>query len=239
MKLRNSAVARFVLVLAVVLTALGVVSAAQTSTARATHHRHHRVFGSHGVLSVAASYLGLTNRQLLSELKSGKTLAQIANATPGKSATGLVDAIVANAKTKLDKFVSAGRITQAQEDAFLAKYRSAVMAFVNRVPGAGHCMGKMLFVDEFGVAASYLGLTKQQLVDQLRAGKTLATIANATPGKSATGLVGAMVAAEKTKLDAIVAKGKLTQAQEAAILAKLRDRFTALVNGQHWGHWHH
>lgn len=238
MKFRNSAPVRLVLVLALALTALGAVSAAQANTTGATHHRHGGEFASRGVLSVAASYLGLTNDQLLAELKSGKTLAGIANATPGKSAAGLVDAIVAKAKTKLDKLVASARITQAQEDSFLAKYRTAVTAFVNRVPGAGHCSGTTLFVDEFGVAASYLGLTKLQLVAQLRTGKTLAAIANATPGKSASGLVDAMVAAEKTKLDAIVTKGKLTQGQETTILAKLHDRFTALVNGQYWG-WHH
>jgi len=48
-------------------------------------------------LATAAGYLGLSSGQISSELRSGKTLAQIAAATPGKSEQGLIDALVAYA----------------------------------------------------------------------------------------------------------------------------------------------
>src|SRR5689334_2377040 len=50
--------------------------------------------GMHDDLSVAATYLGLTESQLQAKLRSGKTLAEVANATDGKSADGLVDALL-------------------------------------------------------------------------------------------------------------------------------------------------
>ena len=239
--LKRSTVVRVLLVAALAVGAAGGATAAQAANSSAQHatHHHHGGFFGHGVLSTAASYLGLTNEQLKAQLKSGKTLAQVADATPGKSSAGLVDALVAAAKTKLDKLVADKRITQAQEDAFLAKYRTAAAKFVNRVAGAGHCSGHTMLVDEFGVAANYLGLTRGQLKAQLVSGKSLADLANATAGKSASGLVDAMVAAEQTKLDALVANHKLTQAQENTILAKLHDRFTALVNAHFWGHHDH
>src|SRR5204863_219937 len=58
-------------------------------------------FGPDGMFQAAASYLGLTPAQLLTQLQSGKTLAQVANATSGKSAEGLVAALVAHAKQTL------------------------------------------------------------------------------------------------------------------------------------------
>src|SRR6185312_15130155 len=55
---------------------------ARTKKAAAEHGR--------GDLKAAAGYLGLTVAQLRADLKAGKTLAQVADATPGKSADGLV-----------------------------------------------------------------------------------------------------------------------------------------------------
>ena len=53
------------------------------------------------ILQPALSYLGLDLRAVVAQLRSGKTLAQIAVAQ-GKTAAGLVDTIVASVKTKLD-----------------------------------------------------------------------------------------------------------------------------------------
>jgi hypothetical protein len=94
-----------------------------------------------GGLSAAATYLGISTADLRSQLKSGKTLAAIANATSGKSAAGLIQALVNAAKTKLDAAVSAGKLTQAQEQTFLSKLTPAITALVN---GTGS-KGKHLF----------------------------------------------------------------------------------------------
>ena len=80
-------------------------------------------------------------------------------------------------------------------------------------------------------AAAYLGLTPAALQADLEAGTTLAQVAAATSGKSVDGLVAALVAAEKTELDAAVAAGRITAAQEASIVATLQQRVTDLVNG--------
>src|SRR5436309_2064255 len=45
-------------------------------------------------LSTAASYLGISTAQLAGELNSGQSLAEIAAATPGHSAAGLIEALV-------------------------------------------------------------------------------------------------------------------------------------------------
>ena len=81
---------------------------------------HANGFGVRGTLGAAASYLGLSDAQLLSDLRSGQTLAQIAKAR-GKSVAGLQQAITAAIKARLDKAVAAGRITQAQENKILSR----------------------------------------------------------------------------------------------------------------------
>jgi len=92
----------------------------------------------------------------------------------------------------------------------------------------------------FGTAVTtYLGLQPSQIRADLAAGQTLAQIANATPGKSASGLVAAVVASLKTKLDAAVTAGKLSATTESAILTRFNTKVTALVNNQwHWWWWH-
>jgi len=93
--------------------------------------RMHHMFGmvGHG-LDAAASYLGLSEDQLRTQLENGKTLADVAK-TQSKSVDGLVDAILANAKQHLDAAVKAGRITKSQEDSILSDMKARTKDFVN------------------------------------------------------------------------------------------------------------
>ena len=85
--------------------------------------------------------------------------------------------------------------------------------------------------DDFAAATTYLGLSQSELQTALQSGKTLAQVANATSGKSAAGLIDALVAHEQTELAAAVTAGRLTQAQADQITATLKERFTSFVNG--------
>jgi hypothetical protein len=89
-----------------------------------------RFGGFLGGLAAAATYLGFTPQKLQTEVMSGKTLAQVAKAN-GKSATGLVTAMLAAAKKQLDAAVSAGRVTKQQEDAIVSSMSMRLTAVVN------------------------------------------------------------------------------------------------------------
>jgi len=93
--------------------------------------------GPGGGLSAAAVYLGLSESALFQQLRSGKTLAQIANATSGKSAAGLVDALVSAARSQIASAVKAGRLTQAMADRITAHLQSRISALVNGSLGPG------------------------------------------------------------------------------------------------------
>jgi hypothetical protein len=193
-------------------------------------------------LAAAATYLGIPQADLLASLQSGKTLAQVAGATSGTTVAGLIDALVAAEKTELAAAVTAGRITQGQADQAAAGLTAHVTAEVNgtepaRSPGGPgghghHGPGG----DDLTAAATYLGLTETALATQLQAGKTLAQVADATSGKSAAGLIDALVAHETTELDAAVKAGQITQTQRDALVSTLKARFTALANGTRPAH---
>jgi urease accessory protein UreF len=189
------------------------------------------VRGAGGPFGAAATYLGSTPQQIFTQLRSGKTLAQIANATSGKSASGLVDALVAARTQRIDAAVKAGKLTQAQGSQLESNLKQRITDLVNGTfPHRGGPHGFGPRHDTEAVATSYLGLTADQIRTQLRSGKTLAQIADATPGKSASGLVDALAAAARKDIDAAVAAGRLTQAQAAKIEASLTKRITDAVN---------
>ena len=99
----------------------------------AAGHRRRLGFGHHGGpprSTAAATYLGLTEAELRTQLESGKTLAQIAKAQ-GKSVDGLEKALAADAKTKLDAAVKAGTLTQAQADEILKRTTEHLDDLVN------------------------------------------------------------------------------------------------------------
>lgn len=82
---------------------------------------------------LVAKYIGVTPKELRTELRSGKSLAQIATAH-GKTEEGLVNAIVAPLETRLDKAVQDTWLTQQQADAILARITDAVKKAVERTP---------------------------------------------------------------------------------------------------------
>jgi len=211
----------------VALIVAGIAALALGGTAIAARsHSHSTPSGAassgphHGPgddLDAAASYLGTTTSALLTQLQAGKTLAQVASATSGKSTAGLVAALVSHEQKELADAVSAGRLTKAQADQIGATLQQRFTDFVNGVrPARGP--GGMHRGDGLQAAATYLGISVDALRAQLQAGKTLAQVANATSGKSASGLIDALVAHATSRLG-------------GSAPSDLRQRITDLVNG--------
>jgi len=95
-------------------------------------------------LSAAASFLGLTPQQLLTQLQGGQTLARIAS-EQGKTVQDLENALLAQAKQKLDQAVSSGRMTAAQEQTALSQMQQRIDQMVTQVwkpHGAGQWRGQ-------------------------------------------------------------------------------------------------
>jgi hypothetical protein len=196
-----------------------VVMAAQPGTSGHAHHgRHHRL----GTVATAAAYLGLSEAQLHSELQAGKSLGEIANATPGKSEAGLEQTLEAADRRRLAA-VSA-RLTRivAAEVSHIGGPRGGLGSDARR---DGRAAGKR----GLATAAQYLGISTLQLRHDLRSGMTLAQVATATSGKSEAGLVEALATAAKAALAGRVERGKLTQAKANEILPRLTSRVSGEV----------
>jgi hypothetical protein len=204
------------------------------TTAAGTHGFGRGHHGPGGDIADAAAYLGITEVAIRTALESGRTLAQIADATSGKSAAGLIDALVAVETKEINAAVAAKKLTQAQADKLLAGLKAHETAEVNGTirghhggPGGPGHHGHGL-----DAAAAYLGVTDEALRTSLMSGKTLAQIAEATAGKSKAGLIAALVAAEQKELAAAVTAGRLTQAQADSISSGLQARVTDLDEGK-------
>ncbi len=96
-------------------------------------------FGRHGhfeVLATAASFLGMTEAELREELLD-KTLAEIAK-EQGKTATGLVQQLVATQTKRIDEAVADGRLSEEQAAGLKAELAERMEALVDgelRGPG--------------------------------------------------------------------------------------------------------
>ncbi len=176
------------------------------------------------VLTPAAAFLGISVSTLAADLKGGKTLAEEATAK-GKTASALIDAIVASEKTVLDAENSAGWITDAQETSMLSGLKDGITKLVNTGPPVPPAKKP----GPLDAAATYLGMTVSDLQADLKAGKTLADEATAK-GKTVDGLVSALTAQAKSNLDAAVTAGTITAAQEQTLLTNLTQHVTDMVN---------
>jgi hypothetical protein len=135
-------------------------------------------------------------------------------------------------KAILDALVAKGTITQAQEDAILQAFKDAAPSpRPNVKPVRPTGPNPMAFMgDLVRAAGDYLGLDPKTLLPQLRGGKSLADIANATPGKSAPGLIAALTNAANARVDAALTAKKLTADQAAGLKTKIAAEITAFVN---------
>ena len=152
----------------------------------------------------------------------------------GVDPTKLSSALKQALANRVDAAVKAGRLTEAQGKELKAQIQAGTFPLFAG-PGlgrGGHHGGPGFgFGHHLGAAASYLGVTEAALQTSLQNGKTLADVAK-EKGKAVDGLVAALVADETKELDAAVTAGRLTKAQRDEIVATLKTRLTAVVNGQ-------
>jgi hypothetical protein len=161
----------------------------------------------------------------------------------GISSQELEDATKAAAVDQVDQALEDGKITQEQADAMKERIEAGeapfflgpgMFGFRHGGPGGPEGgfggPGHHFFGDKLGSAAEYLGLGEEELHEQLRAGKSLADVAEAE-GKSVDGLKQAILAGAKSGLDEAVANERLTREQADAIYERLQSSVDDIVNG--------
>jgi ribosomal protein S20 len=170
--------------------------------------------------------------RVFSPSEESKAVIDDAAAQLGVQPKELSDALKQALKNRIDAAVDAGVLTKNQAQELKARIDSGEYPFLFG-PGLGfdhRGLGFGPHTDFLAAAAAYLGMSEDELREALD-GKTLADIAK-DKGKTASGLVAALVAAEEKKVDEAVADGRITKAQAAEIKSGLHDRMQALVDGE-------
>lgn len=90
----------------------------------------HHGRGGHPVLSTVADALDVSEDDLRSALREGRTIAEVA-ADQGVEAQAVMDAIVAAQRERLDEAVAAGRLTQERAEERLAGAEERATEAVN------------------------------------------------------------------------------------------------------------
>jgi polyhydroxyalkanoate synthesis regulator phasin len=146
---------------------------------------------------------------------------------PGELSAALKTAL----KNRVDEAVADGRLTEAQGQAMKERIDAGDVPLLGLGPGLHFHHGPPGVFGGPDAAADYLGMTQAQLREALEDGKSLAEVAK-SKGKSVDGLVSALVADAKERLDNAVEDGRLTEAQSKEMLADLEKHITAMVNSE-------
>ena len=131
---------------------------------------------------------------------------------------------------RVDAAVAAGKLTPEQGARLKERIAKANGLGLGAAAGKRKALGQKLGMrlGAKGPVATYLGMTREALVAELRKGQSLAQIAKAH-GKSVDGLVAAMVAALKAHLAKAVENDRLTKPRADALLERITDRLEQLV----------
>ncbi len=162
------------------------------------------------VLSIAAKDTGLTQQQILDQLRPGKTFDEIA----GSKAQTVEQDLLAQLKARLDKQVSSGKLTQDRENTMLDKAKSAIEKAMSsnlssRIPASDSvhaCRGrdKGLLKTLISVTAQKTGLSEQQVMQDLRNGQSIDQIAGSKAAEIKAAVLQQMQQAWSSRLDQIM-----------------------------------
>jgi polyhydroxyalkanoate synthesis regulator phasin len=153
----------------------------------------------------------------------------------------LSDALRKALANRVDEAVDDGRLTEEQGERLKERIESSDVPLFFPGLGGGRLHDRGFFdhggAGRFGfgldvdAAASYLGLTAAELMDELADGKTLAEIAR-EEGKSVDGLVEELVEAVEERIDDAVEDGRLSQERAARLKQSLEERVRERVNDE-------
>jgi polyhydroxyalkanoate synthesis regulator phasin len=178
------------------------------------------------VVAVAGAGGAIAASKLGSPRQENEAILNDAARQLGVEPSALSDALKQALKNRVDAAVAAGRVTQQEGNELKERIDSDEFPlFFGLHRGPGH----FAHFADLEAAASYLGLSRTELRDQLVSGKSLAQIAR-DRDKSVDGLVQALLDSAKERLDDAVDEGRLTSAERDQVLADLKERLTQLVN---------
>jgi uncharacterized protein YidB (DUF937 family) len=186
-------------------------------------------------IAVAASTLEMDPDELWAALmEEGQTLAKIAKAR-GVDPQTIIDAILKAETSWIDEMVANGELTSEEAEVWKARLEKAIRSFVEK--GFPECEDDDLSFEDVewvAVAASTLGMDPDELwAALLEEDQTLAEIAKAR-GVDPQTIIDAIIAAETTLIDKMVASGEITNEEAEELKALLEEEVRGFVEGVNW-----
>jgi hypothetical protein len=190
-----------------------------------TNDGPHRAFGGHmgpfigagkDVLDAGAKALNLSVDDLLAKLRDGKTTIADVAKEQNVDVQTVIDAMTAAAKSDITDMVNNPLPVPPE--------------FPDGLKGPGIAFGHGGFHEsKLDGAAKALGITNDELMTELRSGKSIADVAK-SKNVDVNKVIDAIVSEAQSKLDAAVKDGDLTQDEANKLKADLKDHITDLVN---------
>ncbi|MFC4775802.1 SHOCT domain-containing protein [Paenibacillus sp. GCM10023252] len=180
--------------------------------------------------------LGVTEEELHTSLKSGKSLAELAG-EKGVAVQKVIDLEVKLLTAELNQRLKDSKLTQSEYDAQKAKLAEVAKTLVNTTPkkhafrkdmAPGHSPFEADVLTNSDIA-KLLGLTQAELKTALQSGKSLSDLA-AEKGVAVQKVIDLEAAAIKNSLAEQLKAGKLTQSEYDAALKNITTWASAVVN---------
>jgi hypothetical protein len=183
-----------------------------------------------GGLALAAQTIGITPKALRAELKSGKSIADVATAhsVPPKT---VINTLITAGDKRIENLKDSGKISAARAARLEQKLPVAVTKLVNAKGGVLAKGVKRLAIGKaaIAVAAQTIGIKPAALRTELRAGHTIASVAGAHSVQPQA-VIDALVKAGDTKIEHLQSAGTISAARAATLEQKLPGRAATFVN---------
>ena len=141
--------------------------------------------------------------------------------------------MVVNATERIDTAVADGKFTAEEGAEKLSDVTTRITDLVKgdlELPTPGERGRHGHLRHGLGTAAETIGIEAADLVEQVRAGSSIADVAAAN-GSSGQDVIDALVANATERIDTAVADGKFTAEEGAEKLSEVTTKITDLVNG--------
>jgi uncharacterized protein (DUF433 family) len=168
-------------------------TAPSSATDAAHPQAHRRLRAARGAIATAAKALNIEPKALVAELRQGQSIADVAAAHHVAEQT-VIDAIVSAATQKIDAAVTAGKLDANRAADLKAKLPERVKQLVERTPTRLANGARAALARPVAIAAKAIGIDAKDLAAELKAGKTVAEVAqdhNVDPQKVIDALVDA------------------------------------------------
>jgi transposase-like protein len=180
-------------------------------------------------LQIAADTIHIDRNALVQELRSGKSIADVAREHNVDPKT-VIDAIVNAGKQNLDELQKSGKLSADRVQKLQQRLPTAAERLVNHKGLAGkHPRVRRAVRSGVEVAADTIHIDRNALVQELRSGKSIADVAREHNVDPKT-VIDAIVNAGKQKLDELQKSGKLSADRVQKLEQRLPTAAERLVN---------